>query len=74
MHDDKKWEEDDYARTVTQAAAIQKDPKKRKMAKSGAKRIAKEKMIEAKAMQKLANSGPKKPAPKKAVRKPAKKK
>lgn len=62
---DKKYEEDDYARTLSHAAAIRGDKKKLKMAKAGAKRMAKEKMAEAKAMKRIANTKVSKTAKKK---------
>lgn len=53
---DKKYEENDYARTLSEAAAIKADKKMMKMAKTGAKRMAKEKMAEAKAMKRIAGT------------------
>jgi len=41
---EKKWEEDSYARTLAEARAIKNDPVKLKMAKAGAKRILEEEM------------------------------
>lgn len=67
MKSDSHYEEEDFARTLSRADVIMSNPKQKAMAKRGASRIAKEKMIEAKSMARIAKSGPKKPI--KAVKK-----
>ena len=62
---EKQWDEESYARTLSEAVAIKKDSKKMKMAQSGAKRLQKEKMAEAKAMKTIAKTTIRRPARKK---------
>ena len=58
--EDRKWEEERYARQLAEADAIRKDPKKMKMASRGAARLAKNQRDEANAMEKIAKSKRKK--------------
>jgi hypothetical protein len=55
--EERKWEEERYARQLAEAEVIRKDPKKMAMARRGAARKANEEMVEARAMQRIAKSG-----------------
>jgi len=53
---DKKWQAEDDARTLSQAEVISKDPERLKLAQEAAKDMAEKKLKEATAMQKIADS------------------
>lgn len=51
VFDDKKWRAESDARTIAEAAAIKKDPKRWKAAKTAAKGLAKQQEDQAKQAQ-----------------------
>jgi len=55
---DAEWEEESFAKDLARAEKVKADPKKMAKARKGAKRIAKEEMVEAKYMQAVAKSKP----------------